>query len=234
MSDAPPPRTPTGLSVKDPIESQLEARESNKFLLAKTYFDCREYDRCAAVFLPQSLPKGTTPPMASPSAKSSKLKGKVGASAKVKSTFGVIQGVSQKALFLALYAKYIAGEKRMNEESEMILGPQDGGVTPNKELPGLSAVLEEWFAYLPASGRRPQGWLEYLYTIVLAKGKNEKQALEYCFESVRCYPYNWGAWQELQNLLGSAEEVSLAHGRQKKILMMISSMLPSIDCLRTL
>jgi len=131
----------------------------------------------------------------------------------------VIRGLSQKALFLALYAKYMAGEKRMNEESEMILGPQDGGVTPNKELPGLSAVLEEWFAYLPASGRQPQGWLEYLYAIVLAKGKNEKQALEYCFQSVRCYPYNWGAWQELQSLLGSAEEASVRTVERQTLLI---------------
>jgi anaphase-promoting complex subunit 8 len=119
-----------------------------------------------------------------------------------------IQGLSQKALFLALYAKYMAGEKRMNEESEMILGPQDGGMTPNKELPGISAILEGWFAYLPTSGRRPQGWLEYLYAVVLAKGKNEKEALEYCFQSVQLYSYNWGAWQELGSLLGSVEEVS--------------------------
>jgi anaphase-promoting complex subunit 8 len=129
--------------------------------------------------------------------------------------------LSQKALFLALYAKYMAGEKRMNEESEMILGPQDGGVTPNKELPGISAVLEEWFANLPASGRVSQGWLEYLYGIVLAKGKNEKQALEYFVQSVQYYPYNWGAWEELANLLGSPEEVSLSPSKKRQAFLMI-------------
>jgi anaphase-promoting complex subunit 8 len=30
--------------------------------------------------------------------------------------------LSQKSLFLALYAKYLAGEKRKEEETEMVLG----------------------------------------------------------------------------------------------------------------
>ena len=90
----------------------------------------------------------------------------------------------------------------------MILGPQDGQVTMNKELPYISAVLDQWFNGLAANGRQPQGWLEYLYGIVLAKGKNEKLAIDFLIRSVQQYPYNWGAWQELAGLLGTMEEVS--------------------------
>ena len=68
MSDAQPPQTPN-LIRKDPTEARLEAREAHKFLLAKTYFDCREYDRCAAVFLPGPLPKGASQPPSTPTAK---------------------------------------------------------------------------------------------------------------------------------------------------------------------
>ena len=209
MSDAHPPHTPNFVP-KDPTEVRLEAREAHKFLLAKTYFDCREFDRCAAVFLPTALPKGPIHAQSTPTSKSkhaSKGKAKAGTPTKAKFSSDSISGLSQKSLFLALYAKYIAGEKRMNEDSEMILGPQDGGVTMNKELPGVSAVLEEWFKNLPGSGRQPQGWLEYLYGIVLAKGKNEKLAMEYLIKSVHQYTYNWGAWQELQGLLSTIEEV---------------------------
>jgi anaphase-promoting complex subunit 8 len=210
MSDAPPPQTPNLVS-KDPIEARLEAREAHKFLLAKTYFDCREYDRCAAVFLPGPLPKGASHASSTPNAKSKqagKGKAKMGTPTKPQFSNTSISDLSQKSIFLALYAKYIAGEKRMNEDSEMILGPQDGGVTLNKELPGVSAVLEEWFKALPNSGRQPQGWLEYLYGIVLAKGKNEKLATEYLIKSVHQYTYNWGAWQELQGLLNTIEELT--------------------------
>jgi len=209
MSGATPPPSPT-LIPRDPIERRLEAREAHKYLLAKTYFDCREYDRCAAVFLPGPLPKGPAHPT-SPVAKNkhaAKGKARTGTPTRPKFPTETLTGLSQKSLFLALYAKYMAGEKRMNEDSEMILGPQDGGVTLNKELPGISTVLEEWFSSLPSSGRQPQGWLEYLYGIALAKGKNEKLATDYLIKSVTQYPHNWGAWQELMSLLGTPEELS--------------------------
>ncbi|KAF1847748.1 cell division cycle protein-like protein 23 [Cucurbitaria berberidis CBS 394.84] len=210
MSDAPQPHTPNFVP-KDPTEARLEAREAHKFLLAKTYFDCREFDRCAAVFLPSALPKGPAHAASTPTSKAkqaTKGKAKIGTPTKPKFSSDSISGLSQKSLFIALYAKYVAGEKRMNEDSEMILGPQDGGVTMNKELPGVSAVLEEWFRDLPSSGRQPQGWLEYLYGIVLAKGKNEKLAMDYLIKSVHQYTYNWGAWQELQGLLSTIEELN--------------------------
>ncbi len=42
----------------DPEEALLEAKETSKYLLAKAFFDCREFDRCAAVFLPDSYVSG--------------------------------------------------------------------------------------------------------------------------------------------------------------------------------
>jgi anaphase-promoting complex subunit 8 len=212
MSGATRPPSPV-LSPRDAVEKRLEAREAHKYLLAKTYFDCREYDRCAAVFLPGPLPKGPSH-AASPAAKNkhaaTKGKAKTGTPTKPKLRLPseAVTNLSQKSLFLALYAKYIAGEKRMNEDSEMILGPQDGGVTLNKELPGISTTLEEWFSSLATTGRQPQGWLEYLYGIVLAKGKNEKLATDYLVKSVTHYPHNWGAWEELMSLLGTTEELA--------------------------
>ena len=209
MSGHTPPQTPSHIT-RDATEQRLEAREAHKFLLAKTYFDCREFDRCAAVFLPGPLPKGAVLATNSPAAKTKgapKAKARGSTSTASSAIADVIAGLSQKSLFLALYAKYIVGERRMNEDSEMILGPQDGGVMLNKELPGISAVLEQWFSALPTSGRQSQGWLEYLYGIVLAKGKNEKLATDYLLQSVQQYPFNWGAWEELTSLLGTNEEV---------------------------
>lgn len=209
MSGATPPASPTAVA-KDATERRLEAREAHKYLLAKTYFECREYDRCAAVFLPGPLPKPPVQPT-SPVAKNrhaAKGKARTGTPTTAKFPSESVTSLSQKSLFLALYAKYIAGEKRMNEDSEMILGPQDGGVTLNKELTGISTVLEEWFSNLASSGRQPQGWLEYLYGIVLAKGKNEKLATDYLVKSTTLYPHNWGAWQELMSLTGTPEELS--------------------------
>ena len=207
MSGA-PPQTPNPVP-KDANELRLEARETHKFLLAKTFFDCREYDRCAALFLPTNIPQAfiqdSSPPSA-PSKGNGKGKAAQTTPTKARALIESVQHLSQKALFLALYAKYLAGERRANEDSEVILGPRDGSMV-NKELQSVSEILEEWFASLPSTGRQPQGWLEYLYGVVLAKGKNEKLAKDYFVQSVHQYAYNWAAWLELNTLIGSTEEV---------------------------
>ena len=105
----------------------------------------------------------------------------------------------------------MSGEKRKDEESEMILGPADRGSTVNKELVGITRSLEGWFADREARGLSGsnQGWLEYLYGIVLAKGKTEEDAKRWFIRSVHLFPFNWGAWLELNELLNNVEEVSV-------------------------
>ena len=197
---------PTGiLSHNDSFkEARLEAGELPKYLLAKTFFDCREYDRCAAVFLPMTLPKGS---IASHRGSSSKAK-ETSETLREMALSNGYPHLSQKALFLALYAKYMSGEKRKDEESETILGPADGGGTVNRELVGISQALQSRFALHKGEYEGGQGWLEYLYGIVLAKGKNDKEASKWFVRSINRCPHNWGAWQELSSLLSSVDEVS--------------------------
>ncbi|KAG9537398.1 hypothetical protein KCU79_g20698, partial [Aureobasidium melanogenum] len=42
---------------QDSHEARLERREYPKFLMAKSFFDCREFDRCAATLLPSLVPQ---------------------------------------------------------------------------------------------------------------------------------------------------------------------------------
>lgn len=213
-----PPSTSVAFSANpDPEEARLEARELPKYLLAKSYFDCREYDRCAAIFIPSILPRGPLAPT-SPNAKTrtptKSAKGKAKESSPNTDTSAtppsnVLPHLSQKSLFLALYAKYMSGEKKKDEESEMILGPADGAGTVNRELVGLARSLEGWFADRVAKGLAGgnQGWLEYLYGIVLAKGKTEEDAKSWLIRSVHLCPFNWGAWIELSELLVRFEDL---------------------------
>lgn len=208
------------LRTQDPVEAALEAQEAHKYLLAKSYFDTREYDRCAAVFLPPTtppVPLSVTSPNAKPKqTRATPLKGKDKASpfqsSRSHSTVprNPYPRLSQKSLFLALYAKYLAGEKRKDEETEMILGPSDVGTAVNRELPDLARGLEGWLAERSAQGKEDQGqgWLEYLYAVVLLKGRNEEQAKTWLIRSVHQNPFHWGSWQELNDLLGSIEDVS--------------------------
>lgn len=216
------PATPPNpfLRTQDPEEAALEAREAHKYLLAKSYFDTREYDRCSAVFLP---PSTAAIPLTSLSLNSKsrtpltpqKGRAKVGPSGVPKSnpaSRSPFPRLSQKSLFLSLYAKYLAGEKRKDEETEMVLGPADGGMTVNRELPGLAQGLEGWFADRTEKSLedRGQGWLEYLYGVILLKGKNEEEAKKWLIRSVHLYPFHWGTWQELNDLLANTEDVCCA------------------------
>lgn len=158
------------LSVnKDEEEAALEARETNKYLLAKSFFDCREYDRCAAVFLPESLLGGIIDITKQQQSKKSSRPtdtGTTGLSDEPRTsstTSGQIPlpKISQRSLFLALYAKFMAGEKRKGEDTEMVLGAQDLGNVTNKNLLVVGRYLERWFSE-PEAELKTQGWLEYL------------------------------------------------------------------------
>ncbi|KAK3378521.1 anaphase promoting complex subunit 8 [Podospora didyma] len=191
----------------DPLEAALEAKELNKYLLAKTFFDCKEFDRCAAVFLPESLLSGLLSAKPSDVA-SPRGKGKASAALPSEQTLPTI---SQKSLFLALYAKIISGEKRKDEDSEMIMGPQDLGSVVNKQLLIVSRFLERWFAERKAEDSElapSQGFLEYLYGMVLVKEKNDTVALDYLMQSIHLYPWNWGCWLEITNLIARVEQLS--------------------------
>ena len=201
----------------DPHEAELEAREFCRYLLAKSYFDCREYDRCATVFLPvgfsnASLSSSSPTGQKSVPLQSMKEKGKASESSPsaTKAASVVLPHLSQRSLFLALYAKYMAGEKRRDEDSEMALGPNDNGSTVNRELVGISRSLESWFAEREVKGKsaQNQGWLEYLYGVVSVRGKTLGNAKQWLLKSISIFQYNWGAWIELSELMGSIEEVS--------------------------
>ena len=165
-SDGLPPIVVTG--NMDPEEAQLEAKEINRYLFAKSLFDCREYDRCAAVFLPDTVLSGILSASSQGSqTTSSKGKGKAKSTTSRMSSINPpnMPKLSQKSLFLALYAKFMSGEKRKDEDSEMVMGPHDGGNAVNKQLVVISRFLEGWFhERMTETGEvlGSQGWLEYL------------------------------------------------------------------------
>ncbi|KAK5662773.1 hypothetical protein OQA88_6181 [Cercophora sp. LCS_1] len=190
----------------DPDEAALEAQELNKYLLAKSFFDCKEFDRCAAVFLPESVLAGL---LSQKSSGGSDPRGKEKDSA-ASSARQPLPNISQKSLFLALYAKVISGEKRKDEDSEMIMGPHDLGTVVNKQLLNVGRFLSRWFEERRAAEEEPptDGFLEYLYGMVLVKEKNDSAALEYLMRSVHAFPWNWGCWLEITNLIHRVEQLN--------------------------
>ncbi|KAI1816701.1 TPR-like protein [Poronia punctata] len=195
----------------DPDEAALEARELSKYMLAKSLFDCREFDRCAAVFLPESTLTGIIAPKETGPTPKSKGKGKASTAPTRLSSGRNIPKISQRSLFLALYAKYLSGEKRKDEDAEMVMGPQDLGTCRNKQLITVSRVLEAWFESRKSEDGEitdGQGWLEYLYGMVLAREKNEELALYWLVRSVHLFPMNWGCWLEMGSLISRVEDLN--------------------------
>lgn len=201
-------------SYDDPDEAALEAKEAPKYLLAKAFFDTKEFDRCAAVFLPPAIPAGglaifEKPKGRTPTSTPSRPKGK--SKQNEGNALNPFPRLSQKSLFLSLYARYLAGEKRKEEETEMVLGPADGGQTTNRELSALARGLESYFKVRDAQDpklKHSQGWLEYLYGVVLSKSRQEVLAQQWLLRSVRLNPYHWGAWEELSSLLSSIDDLN--------------------------
>ncbi|KUI56727.1 Anaphase-promoting complex subunit 8 [Cytospora mali] len=198
----------------DEGEAEMEALEFNKYLLAKTFFDCREFDRCTAVFLPDSLLSSILSPKGEDSPLSSQTKGYKGKESLIPSRHqprpSILPNISQKSLFLALYAKVLSGEKRKDEDSEMVMGPQDLGSVVNKQLPVVSRYLQAWFEERRTSpddqiAEGSQGWLEYLYGMVLAKEKNTDEAMAWFLRSVHLFPMNWGCWLEMTSAVTRVE-----------------------------
>jgi len=194
-------------------EARLQRIERNKYYMARSFFDCKEYDRCAVTLMPSLLPQQpldrSTVDQRSPM---SKTKGKAKVMPSEPSLITTNEPefghISQRSLFLALYSKFMAGEKRKNEESEMILGPADGPATPNKELVTITSILEQYFKHREkkiSQNRDSDGFLEYLYGIVLSRGRNEDLARDWLIRSVNTYAWNWSAWQELLTLIPSTE-----------------------------
>ncbi|CAN6615468.1 anaphase-promoting complex subunit Cdc23p [Trichomonascus vanleenenianus] len=168
-----------GLSFKiEDVPRYLQPdRLKRKVLLAKTYFDCREYDRC------NNLLEKSRGPLAT---------------------------------FLRLYARYISGEKKKEEEHEGILSPKDT-ISPNKEIAYIVRELDG-----RPEEEREDPFLLYLYGVALLQQKNEKEALKKLIQSVTLFPYNWSAWQELLQCLPTVDSLkSIIHRLPEHIMTRI-------------
>ncbi|CAI5459191.1 unnamed protein product [Closterium sp. Yama58-4] len=134
----------------------------------------------------------------------------------------VLEGVGgRRALFLRCYALYLAGEKRKeeiiletssqqqtlpgtNQQQQQIPFPAhpttsspDNPASPvaNPELPRVQAELER-----ERAAGRLDAWERYLLGVVLAQRGREGEARVLLCESVREYPWNWAAWQQIEAL----------------------------------
>ncbi|KAF9979048.1 Anaphase-promoting complex subunit 23 [Actinomortierella ambigua] len=156
------------LSMGTPLDSIELVLEMDTYLMAKTLFDLKEYDRVASTLTGCK---------------------------------------SHKSIFLRLYSKYLAGERRREQEARDVMGPMDTSMVINRELDKIDAELSEMYQ----SGTM-DSFCKYLYAIVLTKRNRKQHAATVLVESVRQYPYNWSTWLQLTELpVNFMREMFLLH-----------------------
>lgn len=105
------------------------------------------------------------------------------------------KSTSSQARFLRMYSVFIFGEKKKDEERQQVA---DASEPENTELDQLKEELLTL---------KKQGALDahlcYLLAVVLKRLKLQDEAISSFKESLRMFPYNWGAWLELSTLLDS-------------------------------
>eukprot|EP00929_Paragymnodinium_shiwhaense_P009810 TRINITY_DN114165_c0_g1_i1.p1 TRINITY_DN114165_c0_g1~~TRINITY_DN114165_c0_g1_i1.p1 ORF type:complete len:641 (-),score=163.95 TRINITY_DN114165_c0_g1_i1:30-1952(-) len=99
---------------------------------------------------------------------------------------------SQAGLFLRLYALYLAGEKRREEEVMEVADPVEKCQVKNQEL----KAIEEHYAALDAQGQL-DGLNLYLYGVVLRGLDLKSDARRMLLRSVHAFPLNWSAWLDI-------------------------------------
>lgn len=107
------------------------------------------------------------------------------------------------AVFLRLYALYLAGEKRREEESLEAADPVEKCQVRNVEL----KAIEEKLAALHSRGLL-DGLSLYLYGITLRGLDLKVEARVILFESVRKFPCNWSAWLDIMSLSSDLNDMS--------------------------
>lgn len=103
-----------------------------------------------------------------------------------------------QATFLRLYSRFLSGEKRKEEERQEL---GDISEPVNMELEPLRHELSQ----LRSKGDM-DAHLYYLQAVVLKHLHITSEAIKAFEESLRRFPYNWGAWLELAPLANSCRK----------------------------
>lgn len=108
---------------------------------------------------------------------------------------------SSTAVFMRLYAAYIATDKRESEAKDSSINIVSSSVsaTPSNEKGSTSDRLGQIAREAEAHNNThaPSGLLYFLNGIICNKRRKPELAQKYLVQSLRLFPYNWSAWQEL-------------------------------------
>lgn len=107
--------------------------------------------------------------------------------------------IGPRCAFLSLYARYLLGEKKRDEDRLEASGPLGRPQGANTELDAVESGCQVAMASLKRqgvnSGEDP--FLLYLRGLALSDLQRTDEAIACLARSLHLYPCNWGAWQAL-------------------------------------
>ncbi|KAI9487958.1 anaphase-promoting complex subunit 8-like protein [Zychaea mexicana] len=106
-----------------------------------------------------------------------------------------------RLMFLRLYAKFLAGEKRKNERIHDMLDVSENSHAKNAELDAIYKELKQYH-----DQDKLDAFNLYLYGTVLRKREFNDKAAVALLSSLKKYEYNWSAWIELGALVTSRKQ----------------------------
>lgn len=158
----------------DPIDYTLpeldetEVQDQAKFILAKSYFNCKEFDRAANV-----------------------LKDCSSGNALFLRLYAMFISVDKKTTEETDGSINIGTLQNGDEASEGRQKELIGSLNSK-----LTKIIQESDAYHTKTGK-PNAFLYYLNGMIYNKKKKYSLAQNSLFQSLRLFPYNWSCWQEL-------------------------------------
>ncbi|KAG2226456.1 hypothetical protein INT45_014200 [Circinella minor] len=107
-----------------------------------------------------------------------------------------------RLLFLRLYAKYLAAEKRKNERIQDMFDVISDN-SHSKNVDELDTIYQELKQF---QEDKLDAFNLYLYGMLLRKKELNDQAATILLSSLKKYEYNWSAWMELGALVTSKKQ----------------------------
>lgn len=171
-----------------PLElDQNEKEDEEKFFLAKTYFNCKEFQRAAYV-----------------------LKDCKSGNALFFRLYSMLISIDKTTTEETDGSINISSLSLLNK-LEIADSMDADTVTSKDELLGslntkLSKIVQESENYHSKAENKPNAFLYYLNGVIYNKKKKYAMAQNNLYQSLRIFPYNWLCWQELITSLNSLDE----------------------------
>lgn len=173
-----------GMEIPAITMDENEVLDYDKFIMARSYFNCKEFDRCSQV-----------------------LNGcKSGNSLFLKLYCNLIsidkKNCEETDGSVNLFQlPQGSNTDNHNNDSDSIINQSNSSKDLNSKL---SKIIQEITKFQESN--KPNAFLYYLLGVIYNKKKNFRLAQQQFYNSLRIFPYNWSCWQELIQSLTTFDE----------------------------